>query len=256
MNAWFFKGTSTWFGRKNLPQRREPMNRLFRQATLLAIGASLFVAARQADADFYPGNDRASLAAEAAWARVPDAIQGSNIYIVPGTSNWRYVESDFGAYLALAHSPLGNFMIDPPHNGFATFSDPDIRRFVENAGPGFGGQCLSFVSLLLLRSGCTGWNQDQFLRTYDQLDDAANRALLGIHDSNWGDILFRSKPVRDRHTAVILLKDDDGVWVGDSNFIGGAGTQKIGIHHMRWKESDGYRVADLPTLLRVLGSRH
>jgi hypothetical protein len=221
----------------------------------LAFGMLMFGAARQVNAAFYPGNDRASLAAEAAFARTSDAVQGSNVYIVDGMGNWRYIESDFSAYLTLARSPLAPFMTIK-NRTYQGWPDQQILQLVENAGPGFGGQCLSFVSLLLLRSSCT--DSSHLLMGYAQLTAAADKNLLGIHDADWGDIVFR--PTDDQygrqHTAVIVMRDSRGVWVGDSNYLGPRNSEMIGIHLMTWDQFRGYRVASLPTLLRdVLHSR-
>jgi len=221
--------------------------------------------APRAQARLVPGDDRWSLVEEAALATDPSSIIDSNTIRIPTwgyqwVSDSRYVLDDMGVFVAIARSSLGADITRS--NGFQPFDCADwsklrIDGLVIQNGAGWGGQCLSFISLLLLRSGCV--SDQQILISYDELEGASK----DIHRAQPGDVAFRNvyrgldshgNRIWDRHTAVVMKVDNSrGILFGDSNYDASE-DERIRMHYLIWKDLDRleYKAADLDALIGYL----
>jgi hypothetical protein len=224
--------------------------------SLLALAAAVLVSAPKAQARLFPeyNDDRLSLMAEHVYA-----VGWPDPWDTEMAGDWNYIASDFGAYLRLARSPLAPFMT-VKNDTYAGWPDERIWSLVANTGPGWGGQCFSYVSLLLLRSGNT--DESHLLLSYHQLQVTVTRqAREGViknwrGGAEWGDIAFKydGPGGKTDHVMILLQAAPGGMLVGDSNW---GLDERIRTHLVPWDklEREGYRVVDLTTLLKELGSR-
>lgn len=208
----------------------------------------------RAQARLVPGDDRWSLVEEAALATDPSSIIDSNtIYIPDWGQQWvsesRYVLDDMSAFVAIARSSVGADITRS--NSFQPFDcanwpNQRIYGLVVQNGEGWGGQCLSFVSLLLLRSGCV--TDHQILISYADLETASE----SIRTAQPGDIAFRNQG-GDSHIAVVIKVDDKGILLADSNYHTPQ-DERIRMHYLTWGvlAAGGYEAADLDALLGYL----
>lgn len=162
-----------------------------------------------------------------------------------GSSTWNYLSSDPGAYWHTRDYWTTRY----PVNGYMTNANDLVLRnyFIAGNLPAYGryngylrgGQCKYFANLLLYRAGVA--NVDP-MPTYTTMATQAKSSSY----AKPGDVLFRT----NYHTAIVtrIISGNSAtgtvtsVEVVDSNYVGGAGNERIGLHTFSGTTLTQYKV--------------
>lgn len=214
-----------------------------KQTYLFWVGLLLLLGAIPAEARLAPTGvqyDRQAVVNEAYYA-----LSGVPYSCTTGSSTWNYLVSDPAAYW---HT-RDYWTIRYPVNGYMTdATDPVLRKyFIDGNLPAYGryngylrgGQCKYFANLLLYRAGVA--NVDP-MPTYTTMATQTKSSSY----AKPGDVLF----IKNYHTAIVtqVLKGNPAtgtvtsVSVVDSNYVGGAGNERIALHTLSGTELTRYKV--------------